>query len=64
MSNDSNELKKNEELCEEKKEFTQEELEQVTGGGSATLEVASEVAHAIFGTEQMDIDVTHMPKQP
>ena len=32
MSNDSNELKKNEELCEEKKEFTQEELEQVSGG--------------------------------
>ena len=29
-----------------------------------TLEVASEVAHAIFGTEQMDIDATHMPKQP
>ena len=23
---------KNEEICEEKKEFTQEELEQVTGG--------------------------------
>ena len=32
MPNDSNELKKNEELCEEKKKFTQEELEQVSGG--------------------------------
>ena len=32
MPNDSNELKKNEELCEEKKKFTQEELERVTGG--------------------------------
>ena len=27
----------------------------MTGGGSATLEVAREVAQAIFGTEQMDI---------
>ena len=44
--------------------LTPEELEQVTGGGSATLEVASEVAQAIFGTEQMNIDTTHMPKQP
>ena len=32
MPNDSNELKKNEELCEEKKKITQEELERVTGG--------------------------------
>ena len=49
---------------EKLQKFTPEELEQVTGGGSATLEVASEVAHAIFGAEQMDIDATHMPKQP
>ena len=39
-------------------ELTAEELEQVTGGGSATLEVASEVAQAIFGAEQMDIVAT------
>ena len=52
-----------EEGKEEVRKLTEEHLEQVTGGGSATLEVASEVAHAIFGTEQMDIDVTHMPKQ-
>ena len=45
-------------------ELTEEKLAQVTGGGSATLEVASEVAHAIFGTEQMDIYATHMPQQP
>ena len=55
------EEKKNE-VTEEVKEgvrkLTEEELEQVTGGGSATLEVASKVAHAIFGTEQMDIDAT------
>ena len=49
---------------EKLQKLTPEELEQVTGGGSATLEVASEVAHAIFGAEQMDIDATHMPKQP
>ena len=49
---------KNEENCAEKKELTEEELEQVTGGGSATLEVASEVARAIFGAERMDIDAT------
>ena len=53
-----------EEIKDKGRELTQEELEQVTGGGSATLEVASEVAHAIFGAEQMDIDATHMPKQP
>ena len=56
------EEKKNE-VTEEVKEgvrkLTEEELEQVTGGGSATLEVASEVAHAIFGAAQ-DIDATHM----
>ena len=66
MSNDNKESKNNA-PCEEKQEvceLTPEELKQVTGGGSATLEVASEVAHAIFGTEQMDIDATHMPKQP
>ena len=66
MSND-NKKTKNNTPCEEKQEarkLTEEELEQVTGGGSATLEVASEVAHAIFGKEQMDIDATHMPKQP
>ena len=39
MSNKSNELKKNEELCEGKKELTQEELEQVNGGGSSPLYV-------------------------
>ena len=58
--------KKNEvtEEVKEARELTEEELEKVNGGGSATLEVASEVAHAIFGAEQMDIDATHMPKQP
>ena len=67
MVNDNNELKNNEALCREKQEsyeLTEEELEKVTGGGSATLEVASEVAQAIFGAEQMDIVATHMPKQP
>ena len=53
-----------EKLNEKLHELTEEELAQVTGGGSATLEVASEVAHAIFGAEQMDIVATHMPKQP
>ena len=60
MANDNNELKNNA-PCEEKQEARQlstVELEQVTGGGSATLEVASEVAQAIFGAEQMDIDAT------
>ena len=60
MSNDNNELKNNA-PCEERQEarqLSEEELEQVTGGGSATLEVASEVAQAIFGAEQMDIDAT------
>ena len=57
MTNDNNELKNNA-PCEEKqgmRELTEEELAQVSGGGSATLEVAREVAQAIFGTEQMDI---------
>ena len=48
----------------EARQLSEEELEKVNGGGSATLEVASEVAHAIFGTEKMDIVATHMPKQP
>ena len=47
-----------EEVKEEVRKLTEEELEQVTGGGSATLEVASEVAQAIFGAERMDIDAT------
>ena len=51
------------EEVKEARKLTEEELEQVSGGGSATLEVASEVARAIFGTEQMDIVATHMPKQ-
>ena len=60
-----NKIKEEVEAVNEKlQKLTPEELEQVTGGGSATLEVASEVAHAIFGAEQMDIDATHMPKQP
>ena len=60
-----NTIKEEVEAVNEKlQKLTPEELEQVTGGGSATLEVASEVAHAIFGEEQMDIDATHMPKQP
>ena len=60
-----NALKEEVEALNEKlHELTEEELEQVTGGGFATLEVASEVAHAIFGAEQKDIDATHMPKQP
>ena len=65
MSNDNKESKNNA-PCEGKQEARQlstVELEQVTGGGSATLEVASEVAQAIFGAEQIDIDATHMPKQ-
>ena len=45
-----------EEVKEEVRKLTEEELEQVTGGGSATLEVAIEVAQAIFGEEQMVID--------
>ena len=52
---------KKSEVTEEVKEarkLSVEELEQVTGGGSATLEVASEVAQAIFGAERMDIDAT------
>ena len=49
-------------MSEEKKEMTQEELEQVTGGGSATLEVAREVAQTIFGAEQIDIEAPHLPK--
>ena len=52
---------KKSEVTEEVKEarqLTEKELEQVTGGGSATLEVASEVAQAIFGAERMDIDAT------
>ena len=47
-----------EEVKEEARKLTEEDLEQVTGGGSATLEVASEVAQAIFGAERMDIDAT------
>ena len=47
-----------EEVKEEVRKLTEEDLEQVTGGGSATLEVASEVAQAIFGAERMDIDAT------
>ena len=46
------------EEVKEARKLTEEELEQVTGGGSATLEVASEVARAIFGAERMDIDAT------
>ena len=54
---------KKSEVTEEIKEarkLTEAELEKVTGGGSATLEVASEVAQAIFGAEQMDIDAIFM----
>ena len=60
------EEKKNEvtEEIKEARKLSEEELEKVTGGGSATLEVASEVAQAIFGAGQMDIVATHMPKQP
>ena len=60
------EEKKNEvtEEIKEARQLSEEELEKVNGGGSATLEVASEVAQAIFGTEQMAIGATHMPKQP
>ena len=60
------EEKKNVETEEvkEARQLSTVELEQVTGGGSATLEVASEVAQAIFGAEQIDIVATHIPKQP
>ena len=51
-----------EEVKEEARELTEEELEQVTGGGSATLEVAREVAQTIFGAEQIDIEAPHLPK--
>ena len=44
------------EEVKEARQLSTVELEQVTGGGSATLEVASEVAQAIFGEEQMVID--------
>ena len=55
----SNEKKNVEtEDVKEARKLSMEELEQVTGGGSATLEVASEVAQAIFGAERMDIDAT------
>ena len=47
---------------EKLKELTPEELEQVTGGGSATLEVAREVAQTIFGAEQIDIEAPHLSK--
>ena len=59
------EEKKNVETEEvkEARQLSEEELEKVNGGGSATLEVASEVAQAIFGAEQINIDATHMPKQ-
>ena len=39
MSNDSNELKKNEELCEEKKELSIEELKKLSGGGNAGFNI-------------------------
>ena len=64
MSNDNKESKNNA-PCEEKQEvceLTPEELEQVTGGGSATLEVAREVAQTIFGAEQIDIEAPHLSK--
>ena len=51
-----------EEVKEEARELTEEELEQVTGGGSATLEVAREVAQTIFGAEQIDIEAPHLSK--
>ena len=35
---------KNEEICEEKKEFTQEELEQVTGGSNISTMLEGKVA--------------------
>ena len=37
MSNKSNELKKNEELCEGKEELSLKELEQVCGGANPSL---------------------------
>ena len=51
-----------EEVKEEARELTEEELEQVTGGESATLEVAREVAQTIFGAEQIDIEAPHLSK--
>ena len=50
------------EVKEEARDLTEEELEQVTGGGSATLEVAREVAQTIFGAEQIDIEAPHLSK--
>ena len=42
MSNDNKEAK-NEEICEEKKELSLEELEKVNGGGSSPLYVVDGV---------------------
>ncbi|MDO4810235.1 MAG: hypothetical protein Q4A04_09835 [Eubacteriales bacterium] len=56
MSNEKRNIETEE--IKEARQLSEEELEKVTGGGSATLEVASEVAQAIFGAEQMDIDAT------
>ena len=42
-------------------ELTEEELEQVVGGGSATLDVAQEVAQAIFGGTKIEIEYPPLP---
>ena len=43
-------------------ELTEEELEQVVGGGSATLDVAQEVAQAIFGGTKIEIECPWVDK--
>ena len=42
-------------------ELTEEELEQVVGGGSATLDVAQEVAQTIFGRTKIEIECPPLP---
>lgn len=57
-----NTLKKEVEALNDKlAELTEEELEQVVGGGSATLDVAREVAQAIFGGTKIEIECQPLP---
>ena len=50
MSNKSNELKKNEELCEGKEELSLKELEQVNGGKGNIVDMAvGVIIQAEFG---------------
>lgn len=57
-----NTLKKEVEALNDKlTELTEEELEQIVGGGSATLDVAREVAQAIFGGTKIEIECQPLP---